>query len=170
MRIFNKIVKIYHKYKLYKLKKRGLTIADDCILVSFPDFGSEPYLIQIEENVKISSKVTFITHDGGSWIFRKDPDFSNIISYGQIVIKKNCFIGYGVIIMPNVIIGENSVIGAGSIVTKNVPPNSIVAGIPAKILMSSEEYKQKLILNNPCYSLSNYKLNKRSEIEKHYKI
>ena len=52
-------------------------------------------------------------------------------------------VGGGSIILPNVIIGENSVIGGGSVVTKNVPPRKVVAGSPAKQVMSIEEYKSK---------------------------
>jgi acetyltransferase-like isoleucine patch superfamily enzyme len=51
-------------------------------------------------------------------------------------IGKNCFIGAGSIIMPGVTIGDGSVVGSGSVVTKDVPPGSIVAGNPAKIIRS----------------------------------
>ena len=52
----------------------------------------------------------------------------------KIIIKDNVWIGGSVIILPDVTIGENSVIGAGSVVTKDVPPNTVVAGNPAKII------------------------------------
>lgn len=51
-------------------------------------------------------------------------------------IGKNCFIGGRSMILPGVTIGDNCVIGAGSIVTRDVPPNSIVAGNPAKVIRS----------------------------------
>jgi acetyltransferase-like isoleucine patch superfamily enzyme len=50
------------------------------------------------------------------------------------VIKKGASIGSGSTILPNISIGENAIVGAGSVVTKDVPPNSIVAGNPAKVL------------------------------------
>lgn len=51
-------------------------------------------------------------------------------------VGENCFIGGRALILPGVEIGDNSVIGAGSVVTKSVPPRSVVAGNPAKILRS----------------------------------
>jgi len=54
-------------------------------------------------------------------------------------IGKSCFIGGGSIIMPGVTIGDGSVVGAGSVVTKDVPPASVVAGNPAKVIRSGIE-------------------------------
>ena len=51
-----------------------------------------------------------------------------------ILIKKNAWIGAGAIILHGVTVGENSVVAAGSVVTKDVPDNTVVAGIPAKII------------------------------------
>ena len=56
-----------------------------------------------------------------------------------IAIEKNVWIAAGVTILGGVTIGENSVVGAGAVVTKNVPPNSFAAGVPAKIIRSLEE-------------------------------
>ena len=55
----------------------------------------------------------------------------------------NVFIGLGSIIMPNVRIGENCIIGAGSVVTKDVPNNTVVAGVPAKKICSFDDYMKK---------------------------
>lgn len=54
-------------------------------------------------------------------------------------IGQNCFIGGRSLILPGVEIGDNSVVGAGSVVTKSVPPRSIVAGNPAKVIKSNIE-------------------------------
>ena len=51
-----------------------------------------------------------------------------------ITIGRNVWIGGGAILLPGVLVGENAVIGAGSVVTKDVPPNTLVAGNPAKII------------------------------------
>ncbi|MEO9461527.1 MAG: DapH/DapD/GlmU-related protein [Marinomonas sp.] len=59
--------------------------------------------------------------------------------YCHTRIGENCFIGGESIILPGVTIGDNCVIGAGSVVTKDVPPRSVVAGNPAKIIRSDIE-------------------------------
>jgi len=62
---------------------------------------------------------------------------------GRVSIGNNVFIEANSTILPNVSIGENSVIGANSIITKNVPKNCCVAGNPAKIVWSIEDFKLK---------------------------
>jgi acetyltransferase-like isoleucine patch superfamily enzyme len=56
-----------------------------------------------------------------------------------IVIEKNVWIATGATILGGVIVGENSMVAAGAVVTKDVPPNSFVAGVPAKVIRSLEE-------------------------------
>lgn len=56
-----------------------------------------------------------------------------------IVIEKNVWIATGATILGGVVVGENSVIAAGAVVTKDVPPNSFVAGVPATVIRSLEE-------------------------------
>ena len=120
----------------------GVKIGNNVRLISIKKsegtFGSEPYLIKIGNNVTVSGAVQFVNHDGGVFIFRdKHP---NMDVFGPIVIGNNVFIGYGAIILPGVYVGDNSVIGAGSVVTRSVDANSVVAGVPAKILKSSDQY------------------------------
>lgn len=52
----------------------------------------------------------------------------------QVILRKGCWIGANVIILPGVIIGQNTVVGAGSIVTKSIPDKVVAAGNPAKII------------------------------------
>jgi sugar O-acyltransferase (sialic acid O-acetyltransferase NeuD family) len=58
---------------------------------------------------------------------------------GRCKIRRNSYIGANSTILPGVIIGENAIVGAGAVVTKNVSPNSIVAGVPAKELKKKHE-------------------------------
>jgi acetyltransferase-like isoleucine patch superfamily enzyme len=60
----------------------------------------------------------------------------------RTVIHKGASIGSGVTILSNTSIGENAIVGAGSVVTKDVPPNSIVAGNPARLLRYIEESQE----------------------------
>ncbi|MEM3783866.1 MAG: DapH/DapD/GlmU-related protein [Candidatus Bathyarchaeia archaeon] len=59
------------------------------------------------------------------------------------IIKDNVIIGGCVTILPNVTVHENSVVAAGSVVTKDVPPNNVVKGVPAKPMMTRQEYEAK---------------------------
>ncbi len=118
--------------------EKGVTVMGRC------DFGSEPYLITLRENCRISSDVCFVTHDGGTWAFRNLLDgFKEVIKYGKIEIGEGAFIGARSIIMPGVKIGRNSVVGAGSVVTKDVPDEIVVCGVPAKEICSLREYATK---------------------------
>ena len=93
--------------------------------------------VTIEDNVFIGHGVTFIndsypraTAEGGHLQTEQDWKVE------KTVVKRGASIGSGVTILANVTIGENAIVGAGSMVTRDVPPNTIVAGNPAKILRS----------------------------------
>lgn len=124
------------------LQKQGLRIGKNVIIMTAADnFGSEPYLISIGDNSVITSGVRFITHDGAIRVFNRRPEYRHIDNkYGKIDIRENSFIGINAIIMPNVTIGPNAVVGAGSVVYKDVKPNTCVAGNPARVTCSIDEY------------------------------
>lgn len=128
------------------------------------NFGSEPYLISIGKHVTVASQVSFITHDGGTWVFRHEPKYVDVIKYGRIVIHDNCFIGFGATIMPGVSIGPNAVVAAQSVVTKNVPENTVVGGFPARVLMTLAEYAERSLEQTPDYDRTAYKSNKVAEL------
>jgi acetyltransferase-like isoleucine patch superfamily enzyme len=123
-------------------RARGADIGPDCrILVR--DLGPEPYLVRIGRHCTISTNVTFVTHDGGTWVF--SDEHPSLQRFGRIHVDDNCFIGTGVILMPGVCIGPNSIIGAGSVVTRNVPADSVYAGVPARRVAALEDYKRKCL-------------------------
>jgi acetyltransferase-like isoleucine patch superfamily enzyme len=113
------------------------------IAVGRKTFGSEPYLISLGHHVAVAADVRFVTHDGGLRILRHK--YPNIDRVGRIVIHDNVVLGLGAIILLGVEIGPNAVVGAGAVVTRSVPPNSVVGGVPARVLMSLEEYEAKAL-------------------------
>ncbi|WP_281170934.1 acyltransferase [Paucisalibacillus globulus] len=97
-------------------------------------FATSNTEITIEDNVLMGS---------GVHIYVTNHEYRNseldIIHQGHskgkpVVLKRGCWIGANVIILPGVTIGENAVVGAGSIVTRDVPRRSLVVGNPAKIV------------------------------------
>jgi len=93
--------------------------------------------VTIEDNVFIGHGVTFIndsypraTTAEGELLTEKDWRVE------KTVIKRGASVGSGSTILSNIVIGENAIVGAGSVVTRDVPPNTIVAGNPAKVLRS----------------------------------
>ncbi|WP_156573214.1 acyltransferase [Bacillus luti] len=115
----------------------------DCEVFMKVSFGSEPYLIELGNNVRITHGVKFITHDGGIHVLRNLGLAENRAVYGKICVGNNTFIGNNAIILPGVKIGDNCIIGAGSVVTRSIPSNSVVAGVPAKVLRTIQEYYDK---------------------------
>jgi acetyltransferase-like isoleucine patch superfamily enzyme len=91
--------------------------------------------VTIEDNVFVGHNVAFIndsypratSDDGG---LQTEADWK----VERTIVKKGASIGSGSTILSNITIGENALVGAGSVVTKDVPPNTIVAGNPARIL------------------------------------
>lgn len=91
--------------------------------------------VHIEDNVFIGHNVTFIndkyprsTNDDGS--LQNEADWSVVETF----VKKGASVGSSSTILCGVTIGENSIVGAGAVVTKSVPDNTVVAGVPARII------------------------------------
>jgi acetyltransferase-like isoleucine patch superfamily enzyme len=94
---------------------------------SFLDMGG----ITIQDDVLIGPSVNLVTES-----HPLDPTNRKTLLVKPILIKKNAWIGAGATILPGVTIGENSVVAAGAVVSKDVPANTIVGGVPAKIIKS----------------------------------
>lgn len=131
----------YDPYTIaHYLRKTGARIGEGCFILT-SDLGTEPYLVKIGNHVAIATGVRFITHDGAVWVFRKEhPDLQ---VFGPIVIEDNCIIGQQAILFPNIRIGRNSIVAAGSVVISDVPPDTLVMGVPARPFGSVEKFRQK---------------------------
>lgn len=162
MSLLRLIIALYYKFRIWRYRRAGLTIAKDCRMVGLPHFGSEPYLISIGNHCALSGKVAFVTHDGGTYVFRHQERYRKVIKYGRINVLDNCVIGRGAIILPGVTIGPNSVVGAGSVVNRNVPPDVLVAGNPAKPVMTIQQYAEWALAATPDYDEDEYFRDKKA--------
>lgn len=113
---------LYINYGKHTKIGKNVFINFDCV---FLDLGG----ITIEDNVLIAPKVSLLTE--GHPI---EPQDRHSLIPRPIHIKRNAWIGANATILQGVTIGENAVVAAGSVVSKDVPDNMIVGGIPAKII------------------------------------
>ena len=126
------------KWNVERALDIGVKVGANCRFYS-AKFFSEPYLVEIGDNVIISGEVIFVTHDGGIYLLKDEiNDLRGY--YGKIKIGSNCFIGMGAIILPNVQIGDNCIIGAGAVVANSFPENSVIMGNPAKVAFKTSIY------------------------------
>lgn len=96
--------------------------------------------IHIEDNVALGHEVMILTssHHISNSYHRAGPLFA-----AAVTIKRGAWIGSRSILLPGVTVGEGSVVGAGALVTKDVPPNSLAGGVPAKVIRPLGKEAQK---------------------------
>jgi len=120
------------------LRQQGVCIGKDSVVL-FPSYVDArlPYLLEIGNNVVISINVTILTHDATS------AYAGDLIKVGPVTIHDHSFIGANTTILCNVSIGPDSIVGAGSVVSKDVPPNTVYAGNPARFVCSIDRFIKK---------------------------
>lgn len=139
-------------YRVKVWKKMGVRMGKNC-RISCSSLSPESYLIELGNDVIIARNVYLITHEGSICVFHNENPKLDL--FGTIKIGDNCFIGQNSLILPNTTIGSNCIIGAGSVVRGKIPDNSVVIGNPAKVVMTTDEYRTK-VFNNPV--LAEYKI------------
>lgn len=144
-----KDVKIFDFVNLY-----GCSIGDNTKIGTFVEIQKNAHIgknckvsshtficegVNIEDNVFVGHNVTFINdkhprsvNEDGS--MQTEADWQVVETF----IRKGASIGSSSTILCGITVGENAIVGAGAVVTKDVPPNTIVAGVPAKILKETK--------------------------------
>ena len=116
-----------------------------------------PWLLSIGNNVVICAKTTILTHDYSHTVLCTKYG-QNIGDAKPVSIGNNVFIGIGTMIVMGTEIGDNVIIGAQSVVHGKIPDNCVVAGNPAKVICTLEEYYNKRLLNEETCAIQNVRL------------
>lgn len=137
------------EYTTEKLVKMGLKVGKNFKRLNnvILDPG-HCWLLEIGDNVTMAPRVHILCHDAST---KTHLGYTKI---GRVTIEDNVFIGASAVVLPCVRIGKNSIIGANSVITKDVPEGVVVAGNPAKIICTTEEYLEKQRKNmetSSCY-------------------
>lgn len=137
---------IVHLKYLYLTKVYKMNIDKSArIALSVQLDKTNPKGIYIGKKTFITSGAVILTHDGARYI------------RANTYIGDYCFIGVHTIVMPGVTIGNEVVIGSGSVVTKDIPPNCIAVGNPARVIKTGIKRKGILLGNTETIDLSNEK-------------
>jgi maltose O-acetyltransferase len=118
-----------------KLEKRGMKVGENFTRQQgcFID-PTHCWLISIGDNVTFSIRVTVLAHDASTKLV------TNYTEIGRVTIGNNVFVGANTTILPNVSIGNNVIIGSNSVITKDFPGNCVIAGNPARVIRTLDEY------------------------------
>lgn len=116
-----------------------------------------PQFVEIGDHFTSAPGSIIVAHDASTFLFSKKYRVE------KVIIGNNVFLGANSVVLPGVIIGNNVIVGAGTIVTKSIPNNCVVAGNPATIICSVDDYinkceKRGVFLRQHKNSLMNMKM------------
>lgn len=99
---------------------RNVVVMNNCLFMAAGG-------ITIEDDVLVAANVQLISNN-------HDLQDHQILTCKPVRLKRNCWIGAGATILPGVTVGENAVVAAGAVVSKDVEDNTVVGGVPAKLI------------------------------------
>ena len=132
-------------------------------------FSTEPYLIEIGDNVAIANGVQFVTHDGlANVVHLEQPELQ---VFGRIRVGSGCAIGINSILLPGTEIGRDCIVGAGTVVRGCIPENSLVIGNPGKVVGRASLLRKKLLSHpNRLDVFNTSPQERRRRIEEHFQL
>ena len=129
-------------YAEYVRRHGGLQAVGDHCAIDPRTVFADPAYTRLGNNVRIAG-AWLLGHDGSVNMLNRAFGLS-LDKVGKIDIRDDVFIGLNVIVMPGVTIGPRSVVAAGSVVAKDVPPDTVVGGVPAKPICTIQEMVARL--------------------------
>ncbi len=150
------------------LRSIGVEIGDKCRIWN-PNHTNidtqRPHMLHIGDRVRITGGVTILCHDYSRSVFSEMKGLGNVGEARETWIGNNVFIGVKATILMGTHIGNNSVVGAGAVVSGSFPDNSVIAGNPARVIMTIEEFyekrKKQEVSAAKLYARNYYKRHKR---------
>ena len=161
--IKERLYRLRGEYTTEKLISMGMTVGKNFGRLNGVILDpSHCWLITIGDNVTLAPRVHILCHDAST------KGFLGYTKIGRVDIGNNVFIGAETVVLPGVTIGNNVIVGANSTVTHDVPDGVVVAGSPARIICTLEEYlaKERARMETaPCYG-EEYTLRQNVSMEK----
>jgi len=138
IRILARIKTRYEEFRLVRrweeLRRMGMHIGEGVFLpMSTWVDASHCFLISIGDRCVFGPNCSILAHDA------MINEFIDATRIARVTIHESCCFGIGTIILPGVEIGPRVIVGAGSVVSKDIPPNSVAVGIPARVICSLDE-------------------------------
>lgn len=136
-----------HRLRIEAIEKYQSQIFSPSIAIgNNVSFGTDVHIgcidkVEIGNNCLLGSRIYITDHDHGDTsleALQLSPEKRKLFSKGPVVINNNVWIGDGVAILSGVTIGKNAIVATNAVVTKDVPANTVVGGIPAKIIKTIE--------------------------------
>ncbi|MDO5157157.1 MAG: acyltransferase [Eubacteriales bacterium] len=124
-----------------------------------------PELIKLHNNIMVAAGVRFVTHDASYAVLNKLDKGYFPERIGCIEVMDNVFIGYNVTILPNVKIGNNCIIGACATVTKDLEPNGVYVGSPARRIGSFDDFVKECSKREDGYAYPYIRINQNISAE-----
>jgi maltose O-acetyltransferase len=153
-RVRSRLDRVRSERRWEQLRARGMTLGED-VLLPFSTWidNSHCYLIHIGDHTGFGEGCMILAHDA------QMDEFLDAARIGRVLIHESCHIGARTVILAGVELGPRTIVGSNSVVSRSLPPDSVCAGNPAKLICSIEEYldrHREQLQKRPSFDYASY--------------